>query len=78
MEIYNETLRDLLVDPNSDEEVAEIKIQHDKNNFIVTGLKERIVTSKEETLAVLREGNGTFLIAYSQFCFNIAHLTNPN
>lgn len=56
LEIYNETLRDLLVDPNAKRAVRPPRIFEEKGRVMLSGMEEQIVTTPQEVMALLQKG----------------------
>lgn len=54
LEIYNETLRDLLADPQKRERAP--RIIEEKGRIVLSGMHEEIVTTPEEVMALLERG----------------------
>ncbi|KAK9760587.1 Kinesin-like protein kip2, variant 2 [Basidiobolus ranarum] len=61
MEIYNETIRDLL-----SPEVTDLRIHEDKRRGVyVSPLREEIVTSPKQVMRVIHRGEGIYAILIS-------------
>lgn len=57
LEVYNEQVNDLLVTNDNAKEIKEIKIMHDpKLGTVVSGAKEKIVSSSDQVIELLRSG----------------------
>lgn len=56
LEIYNETLRDLLVDPNAKRAVRPPRIFEEKGRVMLSGMEEQIVTTPQEVMVLLQKG----------------------
>jgi len=54
LEIYNETLRDLLADPKKREKAP--RIVEEKGRIVLSGMREEIVTAPSEVMALLERG----------------------
>ncbi|WFD20633.1 hypothetical protein MCAP1_002882 [Malassezia caprae] len=54
LEIYNETLRDLLADPQKREKAP--RIIEEKGRIVLSGMREEIVTTPSEVMALLERG----------------------
>lgn len=54
LEIYNETLRDLLADPQKREKAP--RIIEEKGRIVLSGMREEIVTAPSEVMALLERG----------------------